>query len=349
MLFLFGIGYLCRNTNLVAFRWVPSQVPGEKEACILDIAFPPTGHEIDKPIYLILHGLNGGSNEEYIKDFVMRSTTKHGSTVAILVTRGLMDSSVLGANLPHFARMTDIDAAAKALRNAAMPNQMVAAVGYSMGAINLATYVALTGRDCPLKAAVCFSGALDTRKQAEFRRSMRLWQPMLSKTLRDTFSEKFSDRLEKRLTDKEMKRLSQVDSIVMLDEALMVPYNGYRDLNAYYADMGAMGDFCSFDNEGALGRMANVSIPLIMISALDDPIGYIETFIEPKQVCTCGRGYAMILLTRSGGHVGWPLGMNPTKHAWQWMSEAAMSFVESAELVLTTRARAATESVESYN
>ncbi len=60
----------------------------------------------------------------------------------------------------------------------------------------------------------------------------------------------------------------------------------------------------------------------------------------------------MMLLTQSGGHVGWPMGMNPTKHAWEWMSEVAMSFVESAELVLATRKSKSTvangkESIES--
>ena len=51
----------------------------------------------------------------------------------------------------------------------------------------------------------------------------------------------------------------------------MVPYNHYQDLNAYYAAMGAMGDFESFDTNKSVGRIANVSIPLVMISALDDP------------------------------------------------------------------------------
>lgn len=314
-------------------RWVPSNVPNEREACILDIAFPPDGvHHTDKPLYLILHGLNGGSNEEYVKDFCMRSTAK-GSTVAILVTRGLMGSPILGDSLPHFARMSDIDSAARALRKATAPNQTLAAVGYSMGAIDLATYVASSGKDCPLDAAVALSGALDTRKQVYFHRSKRFWQPMLSKTLRDTFLDKWSDRLCERLNEEQMKFLSKVDSLVTLDEALMVPYNGFKDIEDYYAAMGAMGDFESFDADG-IGRIANVSIPLIMISAKDDVIGYIDTFVDPKQVSESGSGYTMVLLTRTGGHVGWPMGLNPRKNGWKWMSDAAISFVESVDCVL---------------
>ena len=320
-----------RSLQLVV-RWVPSNAHGEREACILDIAFPLAGkYRADKPLYLVLHGLNGGSNEEYVKDFVMRSTA-NGSTVAIMVTRGLMDSPVLGDNLPHFARMSDIDAAAWVLRKAAAPKQTLAGVGYSMGAIDLATYVASTGRDCPLNVAVSISGALDTRKQANFRRSMRYWQPMLSKTLRDTFLEKFADRLAKRLSPDEMNFLSKIDSLVALDEAIMVPYNHYKDLDTYYADMGAMGDFQGF-NEKDVGRIANVAIPLIMINALDDPIGFIDTLVDPEQVSKTGDGYTMILLTRTGGHVGWPLGWNPTKDAWKWMTEVSTSFVESADFV----------------
>ena len=49
----------------------------------------------------------------------------------------------------------------------------------------------------------------DTRKQVDFHRSKRLWQPMLAKTLRDTFLEKFSDRLAKRLSPEEVKFLSK--------------------------------------------------------------------------------------------------------------------------------------------
>jgi predicted alpha/beta-fold hydrolase len=34
----------------------------------------------------------------------------------------------------------------------------------------------------------------------------------------------------------------------------------------------------------------------------------------------------MLLLTKAGGHVGWPLGSNPKKYAWKWMSNAVRDF-----------------------
>jgi hypothetical protein len=41
--------------------WVP--MPHDGEVVALDIAFPFDGHDAIKPIYLIFHGLNGGSDE----------------------------------------------------------------------------------------------------------------------------------------------------------------------------------------------------------------------------------------------------------------------------------------------
>lgn len=309
-------------------RWVPS--PVDKEAVILDIAFPPDGEfRPRKPIYMILHGLNGGSSEEYVKDFTIRRTAE-GSTVAVMVTRGLMDSPVIGENLPHFARMSDIDATARALRAAASPNQIVAAVGYSMGGICLANYAARSGTNCPLDAAVSISGALDTRRQPEFHRSEKLWQPFLSKVLRETITTKFRGQLEKKMTAEQIKKVERAGSIVALDQEMFVVYNGFRNLDHYYSEMGALGDHIRFDGEAKeAGRIANVSIPLLTVNALDDPVGYWGCALDPAKVSKSGKGNIIVLLTQKGGHVGWPLSMNPGKEGWKWMSDVASSFVES--------------------
>lgn len=54
-----------------------------------------------------------------------------------------------------------------------------------MGGIVLSNYVARSGKHCSLDAAISVSGGLDMRHQLNFRRSMRLWQPMLTFGLRD--------------------------------------------------------------------------------------------------------------------------------------------------------------------
>lgn len=329
-----GVPFLLNNIPQQTFvrRWVPSGVSGEKEALILDIAFPKDGvHRRNKPIYLILHGLNGGSDEEYVKDFVMRATADD-CTAAVLVTRGLMDSPILGDNLPHFARLSDVDAAAFALKEAASADQLVAGVGYSMGAITLANYVATSGAECHLDVAVSISGALDTRQQLNFHRSAYFWQPMLAKTFRDTLIGKFVDKMQTRLTPKQIRAVSRAESIISLDKSMFVKYNNFTDIRHYYTEMGAMGDFVSFE-ASEVGRIADVSIPLCVVQALDDPIAYWGTLGDPAKVSTTGKGNVMLLLTRRGGHVGWPLGLNPAEEGWRWMNNIALSFVESATIV----------------
>jgi hypothetical protein len=110
--------------------WLPVQ-DGE-EVVALDIAFPETGHDASKPVYMILHGLNGGSSEEYVKDFTWRRT-KEGSTCVVMVARGLMDLPVRGWDVFHGARWTDAHETANALRAGLAKDQMLAGVGFSMG------------------------------------------------------------------------------------------------------------------------------------------------------------------------------------------------------------------------
>jgi predicted alpha/beta-fold hydrolase len=67
----------------------------DEEVLALDISFPTTGHNPSLPLYLVMHGLNGGSDEEYVREFVNRRTAED-STVVVMVARGLMDLPIRG-------------------------------------------------------------------------------------------------------------------------------------------------------------------------------------------------------------------------------------------------------------
>ena len=90
-----GLPFLLHQDQVPAPHWHRVWLPVDQgdEVVALDVAFPATGHSTQHPIYLVLHGLNGGSQEEYVKEFAWRRT-EEGSTVVVLVARGLMDLPV---------------------------------------------------------------------------------------------------------------------------------------------------------------------------------------------------------------------------------------------------------------
>lgn len=86
----------------------------------------------------------------------------------------------------------------------------------------------------------------------------------------------------------------------------------------------------SLDRAEKIGKIANVTIPFCVLHALDDPlvtwrvIGY-----NPSLLVQSGQGNLLLLLTKTGGHVGWPLGLLPRAYGWKWMSEAVIDFTAS--------------------
>jgi hypothetical protein len=89
-----GLPYLMNTVAHPEFHrvWLPTI---DDEFLALDIAFPQTGHDPGRAIYLIFHGLNGGSEEGYVLDLAM-SRLKHGSTVVVMVARGMMNTPIQG-------------------------------------------------------------------------------------------------------------------------------------------------------------------------------------------------------------------------------------------------------------
>jgi predicted alpha/beta-fold hydrolase len=333
--------------NLVSSpKWNRLFLPLEGgEVTALDIAHPAEGHSIDKPIYLVAHGLNGGSEEAYIEDFTTRRL-QEGSTVIVMIARGLMDLPVKGWDIFHGARISDFDSAAKAIRRGMTEEQTLIGVGYSMGAIILSNYVATAGSDVALDGAMAISGGLDMRPQKYFGRAQRLWQPMLADELRQKFLlGKFGRRVYDRLSRDDFLQSSRATHITEIDEHAVAPYHGFDSLDHYYTSMSALGDLEPVDMKqgGVLdhpeGNIHSVSIPFCVLHAIDDPlitwrtVASNEGFMHPQHLTKSGKGNTMILLTSGGGHVGWPLGWVPFVHNWRWMNDAAMSFGAAVDKV----------------
>jgi len=339
------IPYLVNTTPTPTYHRLWVENPNDYEAVALDVAFPSSengGHDTTKPVYLILHGTNEGDLEGYVHEFVMQRT-KEGNTCIVMIARGMMDTPIRGWNVFHGARVTDVEAASKAIRKA-MNNkeQLLAGVGFSMGAIILSNYVARSGEDCHLNVAISASGGLDSREDINYQRTERVWQPMVTPSWRTEYiTKQFDIPFRQRLTKEEHLSLMRAFATTQLDEAV-AKYYKFNNLLDYYSEMSAMGDSTKFqrkkasttDDNNKVGRIANVAIPLCLIHALDDPlVTWRSMGHDIESLVKTGEGNLMILLTKSGGHVSWPLGLNPKVEGWKWMNTAIRDFVNSVESV----------------
>ena len=72
-----------------------------------------------------------------------------------------------------------------------------------------------------------------------------------------------------------------------------------------------------------------------MVHALDDPlvtwrsVAANEGLLHPSNLTVSGSGNLFLLLTKRGGHVGWPLGWLPFLQGWKWMSDVPVSFLSA--------------------
>lgn len=213
-----------------------------------------------------------------------------------------------------------------ALRRALSPEQTLVGVGYSMGAIILSNMVVQAGNDTVLDAAVAISGGLDMREQKEFKRAQRLWQPMLCKELRQTFLlGKWGERVRRRLSHGTLMHMLRATHITGIDESAVVEYNGFADVVDYYQQMSALGDIPEAEFSTTIAshrRIHNLAVPLLVVHALDDPLITWRTVAgnnaarHPLNLTSTGVGNLMLLLTKAGGHVGWPVGWLPQLHTW---------------------------------
>jgi len=312
--------------------WLPTD---DDEYLGLDISFPDAGHDWTKPIYLLLSGLNGQSG--YLLDFT-RSRNRHGSTVILLVARGLDDTPIQGFTFFHGVRTSDAHAATKILRERVkQPDQILAGVGYSLGAIVLNHYVSSAGDDVALDVSVSISGALACKYQKEFARSRRVWQPVIVANMKGLFLwSKWGHRIYHQLGRTNYQKLLRARDVVEADQYAGAMYNGFKDLDEFYD---AMSSVLDSDSEPEQPKM-KFSIPHLVLQALDDPISSFRTNAsnDPNSILYVHKlvhqhDNLVLLLTEQGGHIGWPMGL--FSRSWEYMNDrVAADFILAYEQTL---------------
>lgn len=274
---------------------------------------------------LILAGLTGGSEEGYILDAVS-AVHAHGWHAFVMLGRGLGGTPCESDAFFHGARTSDLVASAELLRECLPSHTKIGVVGISMGGIIVLNAFAKGELEGLADCGACLGGTMDTHRNRYFKHSRDVWQPLLSQGLKESFAAQVGGmrRMEARIGKDARQKLDEVMNVSDFDRDIVKPLNRFWHQEHYYVDMSP-----------PLQEYRNIKVPFLIVNAQEDPILHVDSI--PIEVIQKGdiTPNIVALITDTGGHVGWPVGMFPWQHRWVFQNTLLCEFVMSVSSVFS--------------
>ena len=230
------------------------------------------------PILFVCHGLGGSSNNPFIHAL----TDKLAQYRTIVYNRrghGGMDNK---GKLPRHVDIADMKEVVTAVRNK-YPKAPLLGIGISAGA-NLLVCYAGQEKNHPFRLLVSISNGHNLLGVA----NNMSW----------VFNRILTNYLKRLI--KPRHKLQNINELKDFDTHVTVPWYNYNSVEEYY-------DKCS-----SYKWFDSITVPLLSISALDDPLISDDLQYYPIEAAMKNPNITAVL-TRKGGHVGW---VDRIGHSW---------------------------------
>ncbi|XP_071737796.1 embryogenesis-associated protein EMB8-like [Rutidosis leptorrhynchoides] len=250
------------------------------------------------PIVIVIPGLTSDSSSAYIKHLAY-STAKRGWNVVVCNHRGLGGVSVTSDCFYNAGWTKDTRDVINRLHHD-YPDAPLFAVGTSIGANILVKYLGEDGEDLPIAGAVAICSPWDLLIGSRF---------ICRRTVQKFYDKALTVGLQEyaQLHQTLYSRLADWDGIVKsrtirdFDNYATRLVGKFETVDAYYRH-------CS-----SAQYVTKVSIPLLCISALDDPVCTWEAI--PWDECRANKNI-VLAVTRNGGHLAFFEGLTGSSLWW---------------------------------
>lgn len=277
----------------------------------IDVDFCGTGSQ---PLVILLHGLTGSSQSGYIKG-LQAALYKQGFRSVAINFRGCSGQSNNRARCYHSGETQDIHFLYRTLRQRE-PETPIAAVGFSLGGNVLLKWLGEQGQNLNLFAAVAVSvplvlGLCATKLDYGFS---KLYRSNLLNELRVYMHNKLQHlesigHFDDANKIKELGDLSTINSFWQYDDRVVAKLHGFKDVYDYY------------DRSSSRQYLKSVSVPTLLIQALDDPFMTPEVLPNRDELSP----HVQIECTHRGGHVGFLSGNIPFRPKF-WLEQRIPEF-----------------------
>lgn len=273
----------------------------------LRLDWASASNESTKDIVLILPGLTGTSDDNYILHLVVTARDL-GFRVVVMNHRGSV-TPPMTYQACCAANSDDLEFVLQHIHES-LPTSRVCAVGISLGGLVLTNYLVRMGssnRNSFLLAAFVISVPWDpfvSSNSLEKPLSHLLFNCYLTRRLRKFFTVHVTSLRQHGIDVPEGVEVAaaKVTTIREFDDAVTSQMFGYRDVDDYYMAVHNTNKSLEF-----------IKTPLLCLNAADDPFSPYEQ-IPVEKMKNCEN--VSLILTHTGGHVGFLEGVWPTGHGY---------------------------------
>ncbi|KAK0619332.1 Alpha/Beta hydrolase protein [Immersiella caudata] len=263
-----------------------------RTACFSEEEFSQVASDDSRPMLIVLHGLSGGSYEEYLRHAIAPLVLNDGGwEVCVVNARGCANSEVTSGVLFNARATWDVRQIVSWAKET-FPNRPLFAMGFSLGANILTNYVGEEGANCPLKAAISVGNPFDLEasNKALTRSTLghHIYQRVMGTNMKKLIA-KHKDAVLK-YTNLDYDQIQQITRLHEFDREVQTVTWGYPTETAYYRDASS--------SDAVLA----IKIPFFILAAEDDPIAVQEAI--PYQEIRLNP-YTVLCASSLGGHLSW--------------------------------------------
>lgn len=242
------------------------------------------------PHVLVLHGLEASTSAKYAHG-ILSEVRRRGWTGDLLMFRSCDGMRNVARRLYHSGETSDL-AFVVGWLHARTPGLQLYLCGVSLGANVLGKWLGEQGESAMsfVSRAAVVSTPFDLGRGARFleRGLGKLYTGHFLKTLKAKAawkSEQFPGSFD-------LERGLRARTFWEFDDAVTAPLHGFSGANDYY------------EKSSSIYFLTGVRVPLLALSALDDPVVPREVTLEAAEIASRNT-LIDVALTPSGGHVGW--------------------------------------------
>jgi len=254
-----------------------------------------------QPTVLVLPGITGSSQSEYVKTFVHVAIETSGARAVVFNNRG-RGGHHLQTPRTYCGTSTDDLGEVLCHLKKKYPQSEILGTGISLGGIILGNYLAEKGEEARdfLKAAFIVSVCFDPPHGCK-----SLEQPglnlLLNRHLAHCLVESIKEVRHHFEAAWDLELVFSSKTIREFDSRFTTKMFGYKNVNEYY-------------NKAKLTeRLGDIKVPTLSLSAEDDPFQPGESL--PVEAAS-RSSHVAILATKYGGHIGFMEGIFPTRYQY---------------------------------